>query len=124
MSSMETILLDGTHRVTLVDQTQHYYGGYFHVKVVAWCEVPVLAAYCDTSAEFEAVVAKIGPAVRFERILEKMAVPESEVAAVRSHLIETFRETTVRYLAAPDFAPRFVLGEYQKRLKKPVYGRR
>ena len=121
---IETILLDGAHTVTLVDQTQHYFGGYFHVKVLVWCEMPVLKSYFETAAEWEAVVAKVGASVRFERILEKMAVPESDVAAVRSQLMETFRETSVRYLTVPGFAPRFVQSEYRKRMKKPVHGRR
>jgi hypothetical protein len=57
--------------------------------------------------------------VRFERILEKMAVPESGLESVRSQLIQAFRETARVYLSNADFAPRFVRSEFQKHVKKP-----
>ena len=101
-----------------MDQTRHYFGGYFHVKVLAYCDVPLEQSYFGDLAEFNDAVGKMGTSVRFERVLEKMAVPESGIESVRSQLILAFHETARVYLSAPDFAPRFVQSEYQKRRKK------
>lgn len=101
----------------LLDQTRHYFGGYYHVKVCARCDIPLKRDYFEDDAEFSRAVANMGMSVRFERILEKMAVPESEVESVRSRLIHSFHETTGTYLSNPDFAPRFVRNEYRKCVK-------
>ncbi|HXE98606.1 MAG TPA: hypothetical protein VN642_19545 [Dongiaceae bacterium] len=105
-------------RITLLDQTRHYFGGYFHVKLLAFCDIPLEESYFEHEAEFRDAVAKLGPSVRFERVLEKMAVPESGIDAVRGQLTQAFHETAGTYLSVPDFAPRFVRSEYLKRIKK------
>ncbi len=116
---IETMTLDSALCITLLDQTSHYYGGYYHVKVLACCDIPLEKCFFETDDEFRAAVAKMGSSVRFERVLEKMAVPESEIESVRSQLIKAFNETSKVYLSVPDFSCRFVRSEYQKNLKKP-----
>lgn len=111
---LETITLESGLCITLLDQTRHYFGGYFHVLVLVSCDMALEQRYFENEAEFVLAVEKLGPSVRFTRILEKMAVPESEVDAVRSQLMQTFHETTKKYLATPDFAPRFIMNEYRK----------
>ena len=115
---IETIMLDSALCITLLDQTRHYFGGYYHVKVLAYCDVPLELSYFDTDAELHDAIEKMGTSVRFERILEKMAVPESAIDSVRNQLTQAFHETTKAYLSVPDFAPRFVRSEYLKRAKK------
>ena len=115
---IDTITLDSAHCITLLDQTRHYFGGYFHVKVLAYCDIPLKKSYFENHAEFSDAVGKMGASVRFERVLEKMAVPESGLESVRSQLTQDFHETTRAYLSVPDFVPRFVRSEYQKHVKK------
>jgi hypothetical protein len=115
---IETITLDSALCITLLDQTRHYFGGYYHVKVLAYCDIPVLQNYFENDAEYSDAVGKMGTSVRFERVLEKMAVPESGIDSIRSQLTQAFHETTRAYLSVPDFAPRFVRSEYQKCVKK------
>jgi hypothetical protein len=115
---IETIPLGSQLSITLVDQTRHYFGGYYHVKVLAYCDIPLEQNYFENSEEFGDAVAKMGMTVRFERVLEKMAVPESAIASIRSQLTQDFRETATAYLSAEEFAPRFVRSEYQKCVKK------
>lgn len=117
---LETIKLTTDLSVTLLDQTSHYFGGYYHVKVLAFCDIPLEPGYFANDAELDDAIVKMGSSVRFERILEKMAVPESAIETVRSQLTQSFHETTIAYLAAPDFAPRFVRSEYRKRVNKPT----
>jgi len=116
---LETITLNTDLSVTLLDQTSHYFGGYYHVKVLAYCDIPLEPGYFDTDTERDDAMVKMGALVRFERTLEKMAVPESAIESVRSQLTQSFHETTISYLSAPDFAPRFVRSEYRKRANKP-----
>jgi hypothetical protein len=118
---IETITLNSTLTVTLVDQTQHYFGGYYHVKVLAYCDIPLEKSYFADDAEFSHTVETMGVTVRFERVLEKMAVPESEISDVRNALTRCFHETTKKYVSMPDFAHRFVQTEYVKRTKKSAH---
>lgn len=120
---IDTITLDSALCITLLDQTRHYFGGYFHVKVLAYCDIPLKKSYFENDAEFSDAVGKMGTSVRFERVLEKMAVPESGIEPVRSQLTQDFHDTTIAYLSVPDFAPRFVRSEYQKRVKKSSHNR-
>lgn len=117
---IETVSLNSALSVTLLDQTLHYFGGYYHVKVLAYCDIPLELSYFENDVELDDAVAKMGTSVRFERILEKMAVPESGIESVRSQLTQAFHETTIAYLSVPDFAPRFVRSEYRKRANKPT----
>ena len=116
---IETIILDSSLCITLLDQTSHYFGGYYHVKVLAFCDVPLEQSYFENDSDYSDAVGKMGPSVRFERVLEKMAVPEAGIKTVRSQLTQAFHETTIAYLSVPEFAPRFVRSEYQKHVKKP-----
>jgi hypothetical protein len=105
--------------MTLLDQTRHYFGGYFHVKVLAYCDIPLKQSYFDNAADYSDAVKKMGTSVRFERVLEKMAVPESGIESVRTLLTQAFHETTGAYLSTPDFPSRFVRSEYRKSRKIP-----
>ena len=104
--------------LTLLDQTHHYFGGFYHVNLLVYCDIPLERGCFDTEAEFLLAIEKMGTTVRFERILEKMAVPEAELEAVRHQLVETFYQTASAYLSNPDFVPCFVRSEYQKYVKK------
>ena len=115
---IETITLNSDLCITLLDQTRHYFGGYYHVKVLVFCDIPLKPGYFENDAEFSHASEKMGASVRFERILEKMAVPESGIDSIRGQLIQAFHATAVAYLSAPDFAPLFVRSEYRKCVKK------
>lgn len=116
--SSDTIPLGPSLSITLVDQTSHYFGGYYHVSVLAYCDIPLEQSHFEDAAEFSSAIEKMGTTVRFERVLEKMAVPESGIERVRSQLSQDFRKTVAAYLANADFVPRFVRSEYQKIAKK------
>jgi hypothetical protein len=117
--NIETIVLNSALSITLLDRTSHYFGGYYHVKVLACCDIPLEQVYFDTEAEYKTALVKMGPSIRFERVLEKMAVPEAEIEAVRNQLMQTFRDTARSYMSVPDFPSRFVRSEYRKCVVKP-----
>jgi len=120
-SIISIIQLKRSVYITLSDETSHYFGGYYHVKVLAYSDVPVLEPFFDNNEEFMDARTRLGEFVRFERLLEKMAVPENETESVRDQLVDAFKETTVVYLSTADFAERFVRAAYLKCLKKPIY---
>ena len=115
---LETIPLSVALTMTLLDQTRHYFGGYYHVKLLAYCDIPLEQNYFENAEEFGVAVNKMGTTVRFERVLEKMAVPEAEIISVRNQLAKAFHDTSVAYFSSTGFAPGFVRSEYQKCLKK------
>ncbi|MDD2852955.1 MAG: hypothetical protein PHY09_13780 [Desulfuromonadaceae bacterium] len=116
MSESES--LGGASGITLLDQTRHYFGGYFHVKIHAYRDISLQRDFFATDAEYQDATGMLGTLVRFERVLEKMAVPQSEIESVCSQLTKDFFDSTGVYLSAPDFDARFVRSEYQKSVKK------
>lgn len=108
-----TIDLNSGLRITLSDETRHYFGGYYHVKVLAYCNVPLDRLHFEDEVQYLDAVGKLGQSVRFERILEKMAVSEQDIPTVRNQLVDSFKNTAVSYLSAHDFDRRFVKNEYR-----------
>ncbi len=115
-----TLNLDSGLIITLSDETRHYFGGYYHIKVLAHCNVPLVRDYFDDETQYLDACKKLGDYVRFERILEKMAVPEDEIISVRNQLVGAFTETATRYLSAPDFDRLLVRKEYRIRQGKSL----
>jgi hypothetical protein len=114
---IKTCELGSGIQATISDQTCHYFGGYYHVRIQISADVAVSAdAFADAS-EYQDAVKRLGPIVRFNRTLEKMAVPDSEIDVVRQHLLTSFDTHMLPYLLRADFADSFVLSEYRKALK-------
>lgn len=119
-SIISTIDLNRFITITLLDETRHYFGGYYHVKVLVYCDVPLVESFFDSKADFMDARSRLGETVRFERILEKMAVPEHEQLHVRGKLVDAFNDTALEYLSAPGFAGSFVRSSYRKSINKPA----
>jgi hypothetical protein len=102
---------------TVTDITSHYFGGYYHVRIQVRANVPVTAALFETAADYDDAVVRLGSSIVFNRILEKMAVPDVEIDAVRQHLLAAFEENVLPYLIRDDFASGFVRSEYHKKIK-------
>lgn len=117
-SLISSVVLNSGLCITLSDETRHYFGGYYHVKILAHCNVPLDQRYFDDEAQYQDARNKLGDSVRFERVLEKMAVAEEDIASVRNQLIDAFNATATGYLSAPDFDRRLVRKEYRIRSSK------
>lgn len=104
--------------ITLLDQTSHYFGGYYHVRIIAYSDISVESSYFDTVTEFNDAFKKLGATVRFERVLQKMAVPEVEIESVRTQLSHDFYKNATKYILADDFASCFIRNEYRKQQNK------
>jgi hypothetical protein len=105
------------------DASRHYFGGYFHVRLLVTVDVPLCAAWFGNAREYEDALGRLGSSARFSRTLEKMAVPLVEVDCVRNSLLDSFESNLRAYLSRPDFPSRFVQAEYAKACKSVVHGR-
>ena len=114
---IKTCTLGGGVLATVRDHTRHYYGGYYHVRILVSADVPVLAVAFADESEFQDAVKRLGTFAKFSRTLEKMAVPDGEIEAVRQHLLASFDTNELPYLMRADFADSFVQSEYRKALK-------
>jgi hypothetical protein len=110
-------LLGGGIAATVSDATRHYFGGYYHVCIQVSAEIALTPACFDTPGHYEDALGLMGKQVRFSRTLEKMAVPDTDVAAVRHTLLDAFDANELPYLSRPDFPERFVRSEYARCLK-------
>jgi hypothetical protein len=109
--------------ISVRNTTSHYYGGYFHVRLQATADILLSVGMFDSQALFDQVKKQFGRSLRFERVLEKMAVPESEVESVGQSLLTSFENNVLPYLSRKDFPLRFVLSEYAKYLKSGTISR-
>lgn len=114
---IKTCRLGGGIQATVSDHTRHYFGGYYHVRIQVSADVPVSAGAFADSTEYQDAVRRLGAFVSFSRVLEKMAVPDSEIDVVRQHLLASFDTNVLPYLVCADFAGSFVQSEYRKALK-------
>ncbi|BCS54006.1 hypothetical protein [Geobacter sp. SVR] len=111
---IRTMKLSDGVTAAILDATCHYFGGYYHVRLRVEAEVPLSASWFDSTSDYRDALERLGASVRFERSLEKMAVPENEIEDVRQALLQSFEVNVQPYLSRPDFARRFVLSEHAK----------
>lgn len=115
-------LADGV-TVLIRDVSRHYFGGYYHVRLQVAADVPLRADWFETPLEYDNALGCLGRSVRFSRTLEKMAVPQAEMEAVRNALLDSFEANLLGYLSRPDFPRSFARGEYAKACKPAVLRR-
>ena len=118
----EFVLADGLI-VSVQNTTSHYYGGYFHVRLLATADISLMAGMFDSQAVFDHAQKQLGSSLCFNRVLEKMAVPEREVESASQDLLTSFKANVLPYLSRKDFPSRFVLSEYEKHLKSGAISR-
>ena len=109
--------LGGGMMARLRDVTRHYFGGYYHVRIEVSADVPLSPSPFADADEYLAARRLLGERIRFHRVLEKMAVPESGIKAARQCLLEAFASNVLPYLSRPDFPERFMRSEYARCLK-------
>lgn len=103
--------------VILTECTRHYFGGYYHVRIVVHADVPLSSRNFESVPEYEDAVRRLGASAQFSRTLEKMAVPENMIEFERMALVASFDSNVLPYLLRKDFIGSFVRSEYRKSLK-------
>lgn len=121
---IKTCTLGGGVLVVLSDHTSHYFGGYYHVRINVTADVPLSAGSFAGESEYQDAVGRLGNSACFSRTLEKMAVAEEEIDAVRQQLLDSFDTNVLPYLMRADFACSFIRSEYRKSLKPGAVSQR
>lgn len=100
------------------DRTRHYYGGFYHVKVEACCELQVVPEIFSSTEDHSRAVAILGPVFNYSKVIERMGVPEPDILSVRDQLISRFAESSLTYISSPTFPSGVVRRELEKQHKK------
>ena len=106
--------IPGGLRVFVLDDTNHYFGGYFHVKLRVSVEIGLSESWFDSLEAYQDAVNRLGKTVMFSKLFEKMGVPKGEITSVRDSLLDTFETNTLPYFNHNDFAQKYALVEYRK----------
>jgi hypothetical protein len=109
----EFVLSNGIS-VSVKDISSHYFGGYFHVRLLVTADVTLNVKHFKESDAYINAVDLMGEVVQFKRVLEKMAVPQESAAIAKEQLLGSFQENLLPYLDRPDFAARFVCSQYER----------
>lgn len=123
----ETALLkrysfDNGLELEIVDVSRHYFGGYWCAAVEARCLVPLAsAAIADPDRQAE-IARLLGDPVPFVRQIERMAVLQDQLPAVRAELQNRLEQQMTVLVGSELFAPRYIAGEFDKRSKRTLRG--
>ncbi len=114
----------GGLQAVVSDDTCHYFGGYYQVKLRVSVEVGLSEGWFDSLNTYRDALSRLGERVTFTRTFEKLGVPEQEIGSVRENLLNAFEANLLPYLNRDDFARRFASGEYRKAVEsaaKPCF---
>lgn len=104
------------------DRSNRYFGDYHRLHLEVVCRIPLEADFPPLSGLEDDVLEQarraFGDHVEFRRELTRMGVAGADVETTRRRMIEDFMDATGRYLAAPDFAVRFVRSRLEESCKK------
>lgn len=115
---IDTFFLVNGLEFTVFDRTRPYYGDYHRVLLEVVCDVPLHRDFFVSDDDFIDGRHLLGESVRYCRILEKMAVPFSDLQAVRDDLLARFRSQAECYLALATFPVKLVRSECEKARKR------
>ncbi len=103
-------------RLEIHDRSQHYFGGYWRLRLEARCPVPLSAVDVDPAVRSD-MGRLLGDPVPFLRTLEQMAVPQEQLEQLRQGLLERFVRQLRPLLGDHRFPGAFLVREYRKRLQ-------
>ncbi len=102
--------------VRFLDQTYRYYGDFYRVVLEVTCDVPLKCDYFVDANEFESARKLVEEPLRYQRHLEKMGVPSTEISRVIDRLITNFSNHSLSYFSSPQFPRKMILAEMRKKL--------
>lgn len=100
------------------DQTRHYFGDFYLVKLELVCNIPLQLEYFETSSMFDEAKQLIGDSAVYRRAFEQMGVASTAIGAVSDRLIEHFTRNSLTYFSSCSFPVKFVNAELNKARKK------
>ncbi|MGB5157519.1 hypothetical protein [Desulfobacterium sp. N47] len=123
---MDTLLLkkidlESGLELEIYDVSRKLAGDRWYVGFIARIEIPItfIADYADSSEiDMEKMKDVLGETVRFEQKRDRHYIDEKNKDAMLQGLIDDFLATTLQYFSGKDFAKKYALQVYGKRLEK------
>lgn len=118
---MKTIQLDNGLTLIVSDETRRYFGAFYRVRIRVACSVPLEFVNDVPPEEQQQLLLTHGTHIPYERILEKMGVPEKELDAAKEHLLAEFERSSLPYLSSPEFPLRYATKVLAERKGRRVF---
>lgn len=103
--------------VTIYDETNRYFGDYHRICLRVVLRYDLAAAANRDDPFWREALTKLGPELRVEKTLERMAVAGSDVDRTVTALADDFLATAGSYLGRPDALRKLVQKEMEKSSK-------
>ena len=120
-SLLRKIDLESGLELEIYDVSRKLAGDRWYVGFVARVEIPItfLAGHADSpEVDIEKMKDVLGETVRFEQKRDRHYIDEKEKDTLLNGLIDDFLASTLPYFSEKDFAKKYALKEYKKKLKK------
>jgi hypothetical protein len=118
---IKTIELSNGLKLYFYDISRKLAGDRWYVGFIARVEIPItfLAGHTDSpEVNIEKMKDVLGETVRFEQKRDRHYVDEKEKDAMLNGLADDFLTSTLPYFSKKDFAKKYALKAYKKKLKK------
>jgi hypothetical protein len=120
-SLLRKIDLKSGLELEIYDLSRKLAGDRWYVGFIACVEIPItfLAGHADSSEiDIEKMKDVLGETVRFEQKRDRNFIDEKEKDALLNGLIDDFLASTLPYFSEKNFAKKYALIAYKKKLKK------
>ena len=111
---LNEVHLENGLTVRLIDQTHHYFGGYYRVVLEIRCEIRVIRDFFSDQGKFAAALSLLGHTVAYSRRVEQLGVPATERVAAIERLSSHFHTNSLSYFGTPQFPEKMVRSELVK----------
>ncbi len=118
MTTIKGELLGNGLQINFADESNRYFGDYHRVSVVTTiiCNLHDLPSTNPEEAGFRRLaIETFGDELRIVKRFERMAVPTTDIDAVRAALVEDYLRHASTYLARPGYPSSLVDAELKKR---------
>ena len=106
----EETLANGLH-LRFYDQSNRYFGDYHRVRIVVEIELLLNNELLDDPELLAAGRKRFGVSLTTSKVLERMGVPGSRVAALRAELVASYQLEVQSYLSRPEVPLRLLCAE-------------
>jgi len=121
---LRRIDLESGLELEIYDVSRKLAGDRWYVGFIARIEIPIpfLAGHADSpEVDIEKIKDVLGETVRFEQKRDRHFIHEKEKDALLKNLMDDFLATTLPYLSKKDFAQKYALKAYKKKLGKALW---
>jgi hypothetical protein len=120
MTLLRSTQLPNGVQITFHDRSNRYFGDYHRVCIVVECrlgiELALFAGDADPAAALQKARTLLGEQLLVSRTLERMGVASADLCSTRAALIDSYLQSALPYLAAPEFPVRLLKKEMTRKV--------